>query len=569
MGSNRSIVNSQPRNIRGAMMKRRTPPSSRLPLGLVVAGILLAASLASALERPREERVLPGGGALPHTGVQPGRPNPPSVAPLTVRHPQALRGQPIFRPSERPNRRELPDPPDIPDVPDVPDVPERPQSRTAGYPIELPGPSQQRFANGHVIVRFHSQVPEWQRRQIAGALGAAGYHVATMGNFVKVDVAPDDTATQLMARLNGAPSVRWAALDPRVYHAADTARAGDVSPTAVSFNDPNTNLQWYLDRANIFDALELAPGRGQGVRIAVIDTGVAAGSGTVFPAIRGLDLGGTSFAQGHDFVDDDTFGYDEGSALDEDDPDSLRFGHGTFVASIIAATANNQMLGVGIAANATILPFRVLGHDGSGFSSDVAQAILLATSRGAQVINMSLGSPDPSTLVQEAVQAASAAGVILVAAAGNEAEESDFNGNVGYPARYPQVIAVGATTFANVKADYSNPGSDLDLVAGAGADPFMEVGNGRFDAVLSPSFLYDPVEDTTLFSGFFATGTSFACPQVAAVAALMLGNGFDPAAVHEALSLTAKDILPTGFDIDTGFGQLDALRALQGFGLTF
>ena len=274
--------------------------------------------------------------------------------------------------------------PDVPDVPNVPDVPDAPQSRTLAFPVELPGRSQQRFASGHVIVRFNGQVPEWQRRQVAGALGASGYHVAAMGNFVKVDVSTDDTATQLMRRLNGSPAVNWAALDPLVYHARVTARAaGDVGPAAVSFNDPNTNLQWYLDRANVFDALELAPGRGQGVRVAVIDTGVAAGSGTVFPAVRGLDLEGTRFGEGHDFVDDDTLGYDEGSALDEDDPDSLRFGHGTFAASIIAATANNQMLGVGISANATILPFRVLGHSGSGFSSDVAEAILLATSRGA------------------------------------------------------------------------------------------------------------------------------------------------------------------------------------------
>jgi subtilisin family serine protease len=419
-------------------------------------------------------------------------------------------------------------------------------------------------ARGHVVVRFARDVPGWQRRQIVQAAGGISFKAARMGSFAKVGVAAGDAPEALVERLSGMPGIVSAELDPIARALGLEARA---APDKRRFTDPLVNLQWSYDRIRLPEALDLNATDGQGVIVAVIDSGVASGSGASFPARRGLDLEATAFLPGADFVDGGP-PYDEGSGGGS--PSSPRFGHGTYVAAQIAATVNNGLAGASVAPRATILPLRVLGTSGQGFFSDVADAIDFAVNQGARVINLSLGGSQGAEFLQAAIRRAHQAGVVIVAAAGNEAEEPDFGGDVAFPARYPEVIAVGSSAFDDTRADYSNHGPGLDLMAPAGEDPSVLVGQGRRDAAVSTSFVHDPVSGETIYASFFGTGTSFAAPQAAGVAALLVALGVrDPAAIRLLLIETARDLAERGRDDQTGAGLLDAFEAHRGFGFAF
>jgi len=451
------------------------------------------------------------------------------------------------------------------------DRPNRPAPRAPrAEPLRLaadPGRSAKGAARGHVVVRFADGVPDWQAEQLVAGLGGRGLRSARFGEFARVEVAPGDTAEALVERLRASGSVAWAETDPLV-HAAYSGPAS-VHAAAASIDDPFFPRQWHFQRIGLAEALDRNPTGGAGVVVAVLDSGVAFGNGQSFPSRRGVDLEGTAFVPGFDFIDDDDQPFDEGTG----DPGEVRFGHGTFAASVIAATIDNGLAGASVAPRVAILPVRVLDVDGFGTFSDVAEGIRFAVGRGARVINMSLGGAGGSTPVAEAVLAAERAGVVLVAAAGNEAEDEAFSEELGndvaFPARYPSVLAVGATAFSDARAGYSNFGPSLDLVAPGGGDNEF-VAEGIRDGVLSTSFLFDPSTGDALYGGFWATGTSFAAPHVAGAAALLVALGVDdPAAVRDMLELTAFDLGGRGFDADTAHGLLDAAAAHRGVGFTF
>jgi serine protease len=446
-------------------------------------------------------------------------------------------------------------------------------------------PSALGVSPDHVVVRFADDVPPWQAEQIAQSLGGSSVEPARFGSFARVELAPGETPERVAERLSTSAAVEWAATDPLVHAAfggarnpraaSGGARAGRAASggtgavrAAQVLNDPFFPEQWHFHRIGLEEALERNPSDGEGVIVAVLDTGVAFGSGGSFPSRRGPDLEGTRFAPGFDFISNDAVPFDEGSG----DPGELRFGHGTFVTSIIAATVDNGVAGSSIAPRVTILPVRVLGVDGFGSSSVVAEGINFAVSRGAKVINMSLGGAERSQLVANAVAAAESAGVVLVAAAGNEAEDEAFadelGNDVAFPARFEQVIAVGATTFEDARAPYSNFGPALDLMAPGGEDN-EEVGDDVLDGILATSFVHDPRTAQTTFGAFWAVGTSFATAHVSGVAALLVSLGVeDPAAVRLMLELTAFDLGGDGFDAETAHGRLDAAASHRGIGFT-
>ena len=232
-------------------------------------------------------------------------------------------------------------------------------------------------------------------------------------------------------------------------------------------------------------------------------------------------------------------------------------GHGTAVAGIVAATTNNWdpiiqgYAGVaGMARHARIMALRVLDSAGAGYAFDIAAAMDYAIASGAKVINLSLTLPvvnpnpyDVETLGR-AVTAAQAAGVTVVAATGNQG----YNG-VAYPAKFSGVLAVGASTQADARASFSNYGSRLDLVApGVGiVSTLWQPGNQSYG----------------LYNGS-GNGTSFASPHVAGVAALVRGLRPDlsQAAVYDLISRTADDVGDPGWDTQTGWGRLNAYRAV-------
>ena len=222
-------------------------------------------------------------------------------------------------------------------------------------------------------------------------------------------------------------------------------------------------------------------------------------------------------------------------------------GHGTHVAGIIAAVDNT--LGViGVAPRASLYAVKVLDDAGVGSYSDVISGLQWAVSNGMQVVNMSFGGPDYAPL-RAAITAASNAGIVLVAAAGNSGPGAN---TVGYPAKYPEVIAVAATDSANTVASFSSRGPEVELAA-----PGV--------SILS-----------TYFGVSYATlsGTSMASPHVAGAAALVIGSGIKDTngdglvndEVRAILDGTAHDLGAAGRDTAYGYGLVDALAAVSASG---
>lgn len=266
-------------------------------------------------------------------------------------------------------------------------------------------------------------------------------------------------------------------------------------------------------------------------------------------ASNGIDDDGNGYVddcRGYDFVDRDT-----------DPLDAL--GHGTVVAGIAAADTNNPALAVpgayegiaGMARRASVMAVRVLNEKGVGYAFDVAAGIDYAVASGAQVINLSLTfppsyAPDSPAVapVRSAVEAAQAADVLVVAAAGNENQSI-----VDCPACFVGVLAVGASTTTDERAWFSNHAARLDLVA---------PGAGIFSTLLGPD------NGSYGFYNNSGSGTSFAAPHAAGAAALVraLRPDLRQGEVYTLLRATADDVGQSGFDIWTGWGRLNAYRAI-------
>jgi serine protease len=293
-------------------------------------------------------------------------------------------------------------------------------------------------------------------------------------------------------------------------------------------NDPRYNEQWNLKAIDIEKAWQKT--KGKGIVVAVIDTGVS----------RVEDLKNTNFVKGYDFVND------REDASDDN-------GHGTHVAGTIAQSTNNNFGVAGVAYEASIMPLKVLSGSGGGTISDIAEAIIFAADNGANVINMSLGGGGESKLMQEAIDYAYKKGVVIVAAAGNSNRNAAF-----YPARYPKVIAVSATSATGDKAPYSNYGAGVDVAAPGGA-----IARGK-DGDSAGGILQNTIDPSTKQSVFRAfQGTSMASPHVAGVVALIEASGVkDPEKVFQIVKQSSRKVADDTLNY-YGAGHLNAAAAVS------
>ncbi|MFH0945119.1 MAG: S8 family serine peptidase [Planctomycetota bacterium] len=332
----------------------------------------------------------------------------------------------------------------------------------------------------------------------------------------------------------------------------------DAQPNYVrsplsSPDDPLYASQWSLPQAGFESAWDIEPG-ADGLCMAVLDTGIRSDH----PDLIGR------LSPGHDFVSD-LWNSGDGNGIDSDptDPFVSLGTHGTHVTGILAAASGNGIGVAGCTQAGLVMPVRVLGQQG-GSDFDISQGILYAAGlpnasgllppQSAQVINMSLGGPNSSAILWQAVRDAVAAGVVVVAAAGN------FNSaQPMYPAAYPEVIAVAATDAVDGRAYYSSYGDHVDLAAPGGDQTADRNGDGVPDGVLST------VIDLSLGAAYERkTGTSMAAPHVAGAAFLLrsLEPSLSVLEVAAYLKAGALDLGPAGWDREFGFGRLDAGRSL-------
>ena len=250
---------------------------------------------------------------------------------------------------------------------------------------------------------------------------------------------------------------------------------------------------------------------GTGIKVAIVDTGID----TTHPDLT--VVGGKTFVAGTTSYNDDN-------------------GHGTHCAGIVAAL-NNDLGVVGVAPEAALYAVKVLDRFGSGYVSDVISGIEWCIANEMQVVSMSLGSTSDSISLHTVCDKAYTAGVVLVAAAGNN---GPMDNTITYPAKYSSAIAVGATDSNDAVASWSSRGPELSVTA-----PGVSI-------------------YSTYKGGVYATmsGTSMACPNVAGTVALILANApHTPAEVKDILQKTAVDKGITGWDTAYGYGRIDAYAA--------
>jgi len=227
------------------------------------------------------------------------------------------------------------------------------------------------------------------------------------------------------------------------------------------------------------------------------------------------------------------FNVPDGTTITTDECSS----HGTHVTGIMAAAGNNGVGIAGLAWQAKIKPYVVV-NGCNGFESSVATGLTMATDAGLRLVNMSLQYYTGTSTLLAAVQYAALHDVIMVAAAGNNG-----NSNVAYPGKWPETIAVAATTNLDQKWSSSNFGPEIDVAA--------------------PGLSVHSLIGTTSYGE--KNGTSMAAPQVTGIIALMLARNptLTTAQVRAILQSTTNDIDAPGFDNNTGFGRVNAFAALS------
>lgn len=337
-------------------------------------------------------------------------------------------------------------------------------------------------------------------------------------------------------------------------------------------NDPSYDMQWHYPLINLSKAWDITTGSSD-VVVAVLDSGIL---------MNHPDLKSNLANDGYDFVRSPSISLD-GDGIDNDpnDPGGRDYlngdssFHGTHCAGIIAASSNNSLGVSGVGWSTQIMPVRVMGLGGEGYSYDILQGMLYAAGlpndsgkgpeKAADIINLSLGGDRYSQAEQEVYTQVRNAGTIIIAAAGNKSVSRPF-----YPASYDGVMSVSAVERNAKLSTYSNFGDRIDVAAPGGEyrginDEADQDGDGTPDMVFST--LGDDSSGRIQYNYGWLAGTSMAAPHVAGVVALM--KAVRPELTPDELDYFLQqfnitdDIGTSGRDDRYGYGLINAYKAVQ------
>ncbi len=423
----------------------------------------------------------------------------------------------------------------------------------------------------HYIVSYAEGSAE---RQLASARGADFARVARETGMRVQPVRTLATGAELV-EVSGdkqrfasyAESARQVMVSFARNAAVDYVEPDRIMRALMTPNDSYFGNQWDLTDptggVGMTSAWELAT--GSGVKVAVLDTGIAVHSDLAGQTVGGYDfISNASTARdgnGRDSNPNDEGDWYAANECGAGYPKADSSWHGTHVAGTIAAATNNAKGVASMAYGAKVVPVRVLGKCG-GSVSDIVDAIVWASggsvsgvpanANPAKVLNLSLGGGGACGSFQAAINTARANGAVFVVAAGNENQ----NVSNSSPANCSGVISVAATTKAGSRASYSNYGSTI-VVSAPGGD-----GSGGAGDILSTLNSGKTTQSTENYA--YYAGTSMATPHVAALAALIfeLKPSATPDQVKNWITQNARP-LPGSCSGGCGAGIIDAPATLQ------
>ncbi|WP_276301568.1 S8 family peptidase [Halorussus lipolyticus] len=298
------------------------------------------------------------------------------------------------------------------------------------------------------------------------------------------------------------------------------ATALDKNPN-VRYVEENGTMQalaettpWGIDRVNAPEQ----PSDGSGADVAIIDTGIDSDH----PDLQGNLGAGAAFTSCSSWYANCRYDWDDDN------------GHGTHCAGIAGAIAGNGEGVEGVAPGVTLHAVKVLDSGGGGTYSDIAAGVEWVANQGYDVGSMSLGGSSSSSTLRDAIQYADNSGVTIVAAAGNSGPCSDC---VGYPAAYPETIAVSSTDRYDNLSDFSSTGPEVDIAA-PGSDIYSTYVGGGYDTL---------------------SGTSMACPHVAGAAGILRAEGYTNSGTKSRLLNTADNIGLSSNEQGAGLLDVDGL----------
>jgi serine protease len=396
--------------------------------------------------------------------------------------------------------------------------------------------AQAAYVPDEVIAKYKPNIGFRTKSFVGSSLGLRQLRTVFSSDFAVYAVPPGMTPQATIAKLQSSPYVLYAERNPVAYLTAQP-------------NDPSFRNQWSLKAPsegvygiNVPDAWPISVGLG--VTVAVLDTGCAYETYSVYYANPDLDP--LRVRPGWDFVNQDYH--------PNDDSD---IGHGTFMCSLIADTANNGFGDAGIAPGCTLMPIKCFDADGASTADRLASGLSYASQFEARVILLGGATSEKSQCVQDLIDLAAARGALIVAGAGNDG--ANVATSPGVHAVYNHVMSVGATAKDGSLAPYSNRGSFISVVAPGGSSDT----EGPIATTYSPYDAAVPrfglrLDGTSIEP---MSGTSVAAAHVAGVAALVMGAlpGIPADAARAQIESTAIALGdPTSF----GAGLVDATAAV-------
>jgi serine protease len=443
------------------------------------------------------------------------------------------------------------------------------------------------YVPGEVLIKFKAGVTAAGQERALSALRSrptpAG--LRWVGDVAVWRDPSERDATILAAQLSTQSEVAYA--EPNYLRRAYTTP-----------NDPGfAQRQWNLAAIDMPKAWDINPGANDSVIVAVVDTGVTAATASyafqtwngksiqsvIVPFAVNPDLAANRLIYPHDFI------FWSGPVLD-------MVGHGTHVSSTIGEDTNNAIAEAGVAYRVKVMPLKVcIGYwevqfvmTSSGYQgfvppdvggcadSEVAEALRYAADNGAKVVNLSLGGPEPSSTVRDALTYAVGKGAFVSISMGNAYEDGN---PVEYPAAYAAdidgVMSVGAVGPSLARAFYSSTGPHIEIAAPGGSDQEGGANGMIWQATIYlpdslPTSVVSPRFDRYAETPF--EGTSMAAPHVAGVAALLASQGVTkPAAIESLIKKTARPLGSAGSqpgrNNEYGYGLVQPRPALYGFGL--